>query len=176
MWVRRMTKKGEWLPWYRQKGYKGDLTEDEKKYLDAFTLMPEHPAASEDSLPEEVRDYIADLEFQLHDTKRDTLYLQALVSMGVGAYCVYEAALGDAWTGSPLSYLIGFSLIFYTPFYLRKETRRLSNELLLKTETGGPETTSDVGIRRHWDMMAISRYRRRIANGNVERPSAGDET
>lgn len=171
-----MTKKGEWLPWYRQKGYKGDLTEDEKKYLDAFTLMPEHPAASEDDLPEEVSAYIAELQFLLHDAKRDTLYWGALASIGVGAYFVYEAAFGDAWTGSPLLYLIGFSLIFYTPFYLRKETRRLAKELLFKTETGGPETTSEVGIRRHWELLAISRYRRRIANGNVERPSVGDET
>lgn len=164
-----MTKAEEWLPWYRQKGYKGDLTEDEKTHLDSFALMPKHPSASENSLPKEVRDYIAELEFQLHDTKRDALYLRALASMGVGAYLVYEAAMGDAWTGSPMAYFIGFALIAYTPFYLRKETRKVFNELLIKTEKGGPLTTSDVGIRRNWEMTEIVRYRHKQRSGNAER-------
>ena len=47
----------EHLPWYRARNYKGDLTETEKRQLDAFRKQPKHPAAEEDDLPEEVRNY-----------------------------------------------------------------------------------------------------------------------
>jgi len=35
----------EWLPWYRGRNYKGDLTEAEKHQLDALRMQPTHPAA-----------------------------------------------------------------------------------------------------------------------------------
>ena len=48
MWKR----KREWLPWYRARNYEGDLTEAEKRQLDAFRMQPSHPAAKFDDLPE----------------------------------------------------------------------------------------------------------------------------
>jgi hypothetical protein len=48
----------ERLPWYRARDYKGDLTENEKRQLDSFRMRREHPAASYDTLPGEVKVYI----------------------------------------------------------------------------------------------------------------------
>ena len=41
MWRRK--RKAEWLPWYQARSYKGDLTEAEKRELDAFRMQPKHP-------------------------------------------------------------------------------------------------------------------------------------
>ena len=38
MWKRK--RKSEWLPWYRAPDYKGDLTEAQKRELDAFRMQP----------------------------------------------------------------------------------------------------------------------------------------
>ncbi len=50
-------KPSERPPWYRARGYKGDLTEKEKRELDSFRMRREHPAATFDSVPEEVQMY-----------------------------------------------------------------------------------------------------------------------
>jgi exonuclease I len=57
----RKKKPTERLPWYRARNYKGDLTENEKRQLDSFRMRPEHPAASYDTLPGEVKVYIGEL-------------------------------------------------------------------------------------------------------------------
>jgi hypothetical protein len=56
MWKRK--RKVERLPWYRDRNYKGDMSEDQKRQLDAFRMQPKHPAAEEDDLPAEVQNYI----------------------------------------------------------------------------------------------------------------------
>jgi len=50
---------GETLPWYRQRGYDGDLTEAEKRELDGLRALPEHPATQREDLPDEVQSYLA---------------------------------------------------------------------------------------------------------------------
>ena len=69
MWKRK--RKAEWLPWYRARNYKGDLTEAEKRQFDAFRMQPKHPAAQEDDLPEEVQSYIGRIEMELYDKKQE---------------------------------------------------------------------------------------------------------
>jgi exonuclease I len=76
MWKRK--RKAEWLPWYRARNYKGDLTEAEKRQLDAFRMQPKHPAAQEDDLPEEVQSYIGRIEMELYDKKQEGAVGQAM--------------------------------------------------------------------------------------------------
>ena len=62
----------EFLPWYRAPGYKGHLTEDEKRELDSFRLREnkyseKHPAAHREDLPDEVQSYISNIEQELYD-------------------------------------------------------------------------------------------------------------
>ena len=64
-----MEKSLDWKPWYRQKSYNGDLTEDQKRYLDSFRNGEPHPAVSLFELQQEVQDRIYELEFQLEDHK-----------------------------------------------------------------------------------------------------------
>jgi hypothetical protein len=46
-WLRRRRRKSssERLPWYRAPDYSGNLTEAEKRQLDAFRMQARHPAA-----------------------------------------------------------------------------------------------------------------------------------
>jgi hypothetical protein len=74
MWKRKKRKK-EWLPWYRARNYKGDLTEAEKRQLDAFRTQSEHPAACLEQLPQEVGDYISRMELELYERKEQELGL-----------------------------------------------------------------------------------------------------
>jgi hypothetical protein len=57
----RRQKVTERLPWYRERGYKGNLTENDKRKLDSFRLQDPHPAATHDNLPDEVFAYISSL-------------------------------------------------------------------------------------------------------------------
>jgi hypothetical protein len=67
----RKEKSTERLPWYR--AHKGALTESEKRQLDSFRMRKDHPAASYDNLPKEVRMYMSKLELQLYDKTQEGL-------------------------------------------------------------------------------------------------------
>jgi hypothetical protein len=71
MLTRKGKHKAEWLPWYRARNYKGDLTEAEKRQFDAFRVQPKHPAAQYHELPEEVQSYINRIECELYDKRQD---------------------------------------------------------------------------------------------------------
>jgi tRNA (mo5U34)-methyltransferase len=73
MWKWKRRRKPERLPWRCPQNYKGELTEAEKRRLDAFRMQPKHTSAQLDDLPEEVRDYaetlrrkIAEIPFWYH--------------------------------------------------------------------------------------------------------------
>src|SRR5215213_9302385 len=86
MWNRK--RKAEWLPWYRAPNYDGDLTEAEKRELDAFRMQPKHPAARIYELPGEVQSYISKIEIELYDQKQERAAGRALVLSASGAAAV----------------------------------------------------------------------------------------
>jgi hypothetical protein len=79
----------EWLPWYRAHDYEGNLTEAEKRQLDAFRVQPKHPAAELDDLPEEVQNYINTIECELHDEKNAVVFARALFFSAIGAALIF---------------------------------------------------------------------------------------
>jgi hypothetical protein len=78
----RPKKQREVLPWYRARGYKGDLTEAEKREVDSFRVLPKHPAAQYEDLPDEVQQYIAEVEIERYDLKQDKAAASAFVGTG----------------------------------------------------------------------------------------------
>jgi hypothetical protein len=82
MWKR---KQQEWVPWYRARNYKGNLTEAEKRQLDAFRTQPKHPAATFDDLPEEAQGYLSGIRLELYDKKQDGAASRAFVMSAIGA-------------------------------------------------------------------------------------------
>src|SRR5688572_29732695 len=68
----RKKKAQQSIPWYRKRGYKGNLTEEEKRELDSYRWLAsqpggKHPATEYSDLPEEVQSYISKLETDLYD-------------------------------------------------------------------------------------------------------------
>ena len=93
MFWRKKKNPEDQMPWYRRRGYKGDLTEDEKRELDSLRWLAQqpggkHPAAeySDLLLPDEVRTYISKLEIELHDERGTLLMGRVLVATGLGAF------------------------------------------------------------------------------------------
>ena len=82
MWKR----KKEW-PWYRARNYRGNLTEAEKRQLDAFRMQQKHPAANLDDLPDEVRRYLSNTEFKLYDKKQDEATGRAVLYSVIAGRC-----------------------------------------------------------------------------------------
>ena len=114
---RRKKKPTEKVPWYRARGYKGKLTESEKRQLDSFRMREPHPAASYDSLPEEVQSYISKLQVELYDKKQESLVGGCLVVSGMGALLLAFYMLGYK-EGSLLAYMGSFCLlIFFWVYY-----------------------------------------------------------
>ena len=87
--MRKKKRKAESLPWYRARNYKGNLTEAEKRQLDAFRMQPKHPAANYHNLPDEVQRYIIRIEMELYDKKQDGTAGRALTGSAVGAALLY---------------------------------------------------------------------------------------
>ena len=95
MWKRKRNE--EWLPWYRAPDYKGNLTEAEKRQLDAFRMQEKHPAAAFEDLPEEVQYYIGLMEVELNEKKQELVTVQAFVLAAIGAaglFLNYKAFFG----------------------------------------------------------------------------------
>ena len=83
-------KQKERLPWYRKPGYKGNLTEGEKRELDSFRFRErendeKHPAATFDDIPEEVQSYISKIEIALYDAIQERLVGRCFLVSGLGA-------------------------------------------------------------------------------------------
>ena len=88
MWKRK--RKAEWLPWYRAHDYTGNLTEKEKRLLDAFRAQPTHPSANFEQLPEEVQRYVNRIEMELYDQKQEAAAGRAIVLSEVGAALLFS--------------------------------------------------------------------------------------
>ena len=90
MWKR----KTEFLPWYRARNYKGNLTEAQKRDLDSFRAQETHPAADYDSLPTEVQHYINKLEMEIYDSKQQKIAARTLFGTGIGVLLALQMYFG----------------------------------------------------------------------------------
>jgi hypothetical protein len=160
MWKRK--REAEWLPWYRARNYKGDLTEVEKRELDAFRVRPDHPAAQGDNLPEEVQSYLNKIELELYDKKQDGAVGRALVLSAIGAallYLNYEGCFGAPTTWS---YAAAVLLLVVPWLYYRYEWNRNAEEFL---PSDAPHSATDEAIRQEWEVDYIARKRQAERSG-----------
>jgi len=154
MWKRK--RKAEWLPWYRARNYKGNLTEAEKRELDAFRTQPKHPAAEVDNLPEEVQGYINRIESELYDQKQDGLALKAFCVSAFGAavlFLDYKGCLGapSIWYSALAVFLMVWPWIKYRYQWKKNAEAHVPSE--------GPHPT-DEGIRQEWELTYLVHTRR----------------
>jgi hypothetical protein len=150
MWKRK--RKTEWLPWYRARDYKGNLTEEQKRELDAFRMQPTHPAAQLDCLPQEVQDYVGKIEMELYDKKQEMAAGRAFALSAIGAALLwlnYKGYLG----GQTFWSLFAVTLLLIVPwFYYRYEWKKNAEEFLPSDHSHNP---TDEAIRQQWELNYI---------------------
>jgi hypothetical protein len=155
MWKRKP--KGEWLPWYRARDYKGDLTEAEKRQLDAFRMQPKHPAACEEDLPEEVREYIGRIELELYDKKQDEAAGYAVFWSVLGAVLLFLIYKGVFGPSTPWSYAAAVFAMVVPWLVYRYQWKKNAEEFLPKVE---PRiNVTDEEFRKEWELNHIVRNR-----------------
>jgi hypothetical protein len=152
-------RKAEWLPWYRARNYKGDLTEEEKRQLDAFRMQPTHPAARLDDLPEEVRNYIGRIELELYDKKQDGAASRAMFYSAIGAALHFLIYTGFFGAPTVWSYAAGVLLLVVPWFIYRYEWKKNAEEFLPSDRSDRPCGVTDEGIRREWELEYLTRNR-----------------
>jgi hypothetical protein len=88
-WFRKRS--GDDAAWYRHRNYKGNLTEDEKMELDSIRWQAKsgiHPAAKIDELPDEVIDYISDLENEALEYRKLPHEWAFIIAFCLFIYCI----------------------------------------------------------------------------------------
>ena len=151
----------EWVPWYRARNYKGNLTEAEKRYLDAFRMQSKHPAANFDELPEEVQSYLSGIHLELYDKKQEGVAARAFLFSAAGAgllFLNYKRcfAAPDGWVN-----LIAGLLLVFPWFWYWRQWHKNAQEFLPK---GIPGRATEEGIRKEWELNCIARSREKDRN------------
>jgi len=147
----RKQKPKEPLPWYRAKNYKGSLTEQEKRELDAFrhreTQGGRHPAATYSDLPNEVQMYISKIEVERYNHIQDRLVGSTFVVSAIGAFLLvnhFGWINPDYHSDWALAY---GALLLVAPwiYYPIKWRKNADTEILL----------TDENIREEWEFEYI---------------------
>jgi hypothetical protein len=165
MWKRK--RKAEWLPWYRVRNYKGDLTEAEKRQLDAFRMQPKHPAADLDDLPEEVRLYIIGIDVELDELKQALAFGRCLVLSGIGAAQLYLNYKGCVGAPTIWSYAL-WALVLVLPWFLYSKEWHKNAEAFLPSDHS--HRPINEAIRQEWELEYVVRARK--ANENATSPKS----
>ena len=124
---RRKKKPTERLPWYRERNFKGNLTENEKRQLNSFRMRESHPAATNGSLPEEVQRYISSLEMEVYDRKQGSLVGGCLVVSVIGAFFLVRYIVGYQ-EGSFWAYTWALCLLVLPWIYYPIQWRKNADE------------------------------------------------
>lgn len=146
-----MARDAEWVPWYRRKGYKGDLTEAEKRLLDAVRLRDRHPATKGEDLPEDVKSYIEQLQIELYDAKQEIAvakFYLAFFAVGFVGHTTWQ------WQTFPplIGYPFAAALLLYAAIAYFRDGAKNDDELFPKK--GAPDATNQ-GIQAAWEVNHI---------------------
>jgi hypothetical protein len=153
-----MSKEVEWVPWYRRKDYKGDLTEEEKRLLDGFRPPNHHPAQSVSSLSESVTLYISSLELEVYDRERQSAFGKAFG----GTLCLALLGFLAHRSGDLNAYWIAFGTAFTVLLWVEMRLRtRKAKEALFPPGEGAPSAL-EAAIQQNWDLDYIYNHRRGI--------------
>lgn len=156
MWWNR-NQNTEWLPWYRVTGFKGKVSEAEKRQLDAFRTQGRHPAASYQDLPAEVQSYISGIVIENYDFKQDRAFRGPMLAslLGAGILGVNYFGIHIQPTASIWPYAFGLLLLIASWVAYAREWQRNADELRPRRH-GGPNMF-DENIRKEWELEYLTR-------------------
>jgi hypothetical protein len=156
----RRTQKREYLPWYRRLDYKGDLTETEKRELDALRRQKKHPAARYEDLPDEVQHYIAGLELAAYDLKQDKAALKPIACALIGISLLYFHYVGPPSLSAFWTWAWALFLLIVPWFVYRREWNKNAQEFMPDyLATPGASSPANEALLREWEVSHLTRNR-----------------
>ncbi|MGO4440604.1 hypothetical protein [Rhizobium sp. RAF56] len=167
MWWRRRKNTAEKLPWYRAPGYSGNLTEAEKRQLDAFRMQKRHPAPDYDDIPRTAQMILSRLEIENYDLKQENAFSKALVGSLVGAAVLYVNHYGIQPAHS-IGWFIFGALFVIVPWVFHKfQYDKISEEFFPR---GAPPIHEE--LLKEWELQFIvhQKIEREKAKRDEERP------
>jgi hypothetical protein len=162
----RRKKQREVLPWYRDPGYRGPLTEAQKRELDAFRMQPTHPAARYEDLPDEVQAHIARLEVENYDQKQYQVVTRLIVSNLVGAALVYFYFFGTPNLSNGWLLAWGLGLLIVPWFTYPRQWRKNADEFITDYLSEGRDSPANESLKKEWEISHVSR--RAISDRNAD--------
>ncbi|MEM9223465.1 MAG: hypothetical protein AAGB11_13820 [Pseudomonadota bacterium] len=162
-----MQKKADWVPWYRRKKYDGDLTEEEKRYLDSIRYSGLHPTQSYLDLSAETQTYIDLMEIELYDEIQAAaarkMMVFAIFGLMIFASAFLTISFDLRFSFDDLSYLNcvgGLGLVLLAWFNYRREWKVNADQMRVEQEGKGvPTTRTDEAIQKQWELSEIVRIR-----------------
>ncbi|MBG0797162.1 hypothetical protein IYX23_05605 [Methylocystis sp. L43] len=155
--MRKRNSQQEWLPWYRARGFKGSVSEAEKRHLDAYRSQPKHPAATYADLPEEAQSYISGMIVELLDKKREALFGWSLFwTTLAGALLLADYHRCRAATIWEYMFLAGIIVMAWVRYWF--EDRKIVEEFF-PSGISAP-TCADEALRREWELQYLVENRR----------------
>ena len=145
--MRKRKPKSECVPWYRARGYKGNLTETEKRKFDSMRMRPKHPAASWDDLPEEVQNYLSMTDLELYDMKQEKAVSKAMFLTAIGAVLTYLNYVGFFGVPVPWWRYAACALFLAVPWLIYRHEWNKNAEALHPGYNRIEE-----GIREQWEL------------------------
>jgi hypothetical protein len=151
----------EWLPWYRRKEYRGNLTEKEKRHLDSFRRGNKHPATALEDLPDEVQAYLGELELAVHDKTQEKIIIKAFALTAIGAFLIVSAYRNTGWASPLLEYFLGGSIIVFAWFGFSRKWKSNTEDLWINNKgNGAPFSRTEEKLQKHWELNEINRFRK----------------
>jgi len=161
-----MAKEQDWIPWYRRKEYKGNLTEEEKRHLDSFRLEENHPAVAFENLPEEVQGYLSELELAVYDAKQEGVATKAFMLTGIGALMAFLAYRELGWLPSLVGYVIGGAIIAFAWINYSREWKKNAGGLWINQKGRGvPFSRTEEKLQEYWELDEIGHFRKQREAG-----------
>jgi hypothetical protein len=149
----------EVAPWYRARAYRGNLTEAQKRELDAFRTQPKHPAARYEDLPEEVQAYIARLETEAYDLKQEKAVSLALACNAVGLALLYFHYFGALALSTFWTWTLGLLLVIVPWFVYRHQWNKNAEEFMPDYIGAGRDSPANEALQKEWDVGHLARNR-----------------
>jgi hypothetical protein len=161
-------KQREVVPWYREPGYQGPLTEAQKRELDALRSQPKHPAARYEDLPEEVQAHIARLEVESYDRKQDLAAAPALACSAVGVALVCLHYFGAPTLSTFWTWTIGLGLVIVPWAVYRREWNKNAEEFMPNYIGEGRDSPANEALLREWEVNYVSRQNISARNADIQ--------
>lgn len=130
------------------------MPEAEKRMLDALRIQPNHPATTNEDLPEAAKSYINELEVNVYGLHQQLILLRTVGQMGIGAFFLYASFYDIKPADDLFTRLITIALLVIPVIWAIRDWKRNSDRLLPEE---GSWNSTDEQLRYHWELDYISK-------------------